>query len=516
MASAAVWFVTVLGAIVPATPGYQTQSGGGPEEEKTAAAIASARSCVFKLECLDRAGLGAAAVLSAVAIDEDGHVLTVGLRQPAGRKLCVRDCEGKRHEATWIGTDERTGLALLKVPVGVGRAPQIAESAPEVGSGVFVVGNPFGLNHSVSFGNISGLDRSVSLSDGVAGGLIQFTAPVYPGDSGGLLADRRGHMLGIVRTSLGEPATEDQADRRTSGIGLAIPAVEARRVAQQLRDGARVERGYLGVTGEDADSGGVRITSVADGSPARAAGIQVGDVIVAIDESTIKGFDDLASRMERLRPGTDLTLRLQRDGKELEVPVTLGQRTATAAPDQPPDWVWRLREPRWGPRTPDFVRPFRRYWPLLEPDGFLLGVETQPISQALAKSLNLPSTDGALVSDVVPGSPADEVGLRPSDVIVSFNAEPVKSQADLHERVQKAGPGAKVKCEVVREGRTEQFEVTLAAAPGGLELWRDPGMRMDWERRSRLEALERRLEELQRRVEELEKRLQARPKPERE
>jgi S1-C subfamily serine protease len=337
---------------------------------------------------------------------------------------------------------------------------------------------------------------------------------VYPGDSGGLLADRRGRMLGIVRTSLGEPATEDAADRRVSGIGLAIPAVEARRVAQQLRDGTRVERGYLGVTGEDADSGGMRITSVAEGSPARSAGILVNDVIVAIDESPIRGFDDLASRMERLRPGTELTLHLQRDGKDLTVPVTLGERTETASPGSPQAWPWRWREPRWGPRDPsDVIRPFRRYWPALEPEGFLLGVETQPISQALAKSLNLPSTDGALVSDVVPGSPADKTGLRPSDVIASFNGQPVKSPADLHDRVQEAGPGAKVSFDVVREGRTERLEVTLSAGPTGFELWPDAGIRAYLERPSRLESLEQRLKELERRVEELEKRLHEKPKP---
>ncbi|MBI3464223.1 MAG: trypsin-like peptidase domain-containing protein, partial [Planctomycetes bacterium] len=177
------------------------QSPSSANDQGLKASAARARSGVLKVECLGQNGANSSAILSAVAIDDDGDLLTVGLGAPGDRRLCVWDCDGKRHDAQWVGADEESGLTLLKVKPGTVTAMPVADSKPEVGSMVIVVGNPLGLSHSVSFGNISGLDRTVNFSGSTGRRLIQFTAPIHPGDSGGLLADSQGRMVGIIRTA---------------------------------------------------------------------------------------------------------------------------------------------------------------------------------------------------------------------------------------------------------------------------------------------------------------------------
>ena len=484
--------------------------------------VQRARSCVLKVECLDKLGSAAPAILSAVAIDEEGHLLTVGLPAPAEQRLCVRDCSGKRFEARWIAIDERSGLTMLKVDPGVVRAPEMINKLPDIGSAVIVVGNPFGLSHSVSVGNISGLDRTVSLAGGVGRGLIQFTAPVFPGDSGGLLADRNGRMLGIVSTALGEPTSDSGPERRVAGIGFAIPAQDVRLVAQWLREGRKVERGYLGVTAVDAEPTGVRVTSVAEGSPAQSAGIQVGDVIAAIDGDEVTDFDHMAGHIERLRPDSQVALKIKREGEDQVLQVKLGERKPTVPISRRPPiaaWTERLLKPGTdaaGRVSDDPVQQSKNWIAFFSTERGLLGVQTQPLTESLAKSLGLTSTDGALVSSLVPGSPAERARLRPSDLIVELNDQPLKTPAQLRESIQVAGPGAKIKLGIVRDGKREKIDVILAPGSAG-SAGEDPSL---WLRNSRalmfpdknsqrVDALEERIRGLEKRLEELEKQLDA-------
>lgn len=508
---------TLLVALVVTSSWLVADEPVPPAEQDLKAGVERARAAVFKVECLDRTAFNTPLVLSAVAIDDEGHLVTIGLRAPGDRRLCVKDHSGKRHDARWVASDDVSGLTLLKVEPGVVHVPQISKKLPEIGSTVMVVGNPFGLSHSVSIGNVSGLDRSVSLSGGVGRGLIQFTAPVFPGDSGGLLADRNGRMLGVVSTALGEPAVEGGSEHRIQGISFAIPAEELRRVAQRLRDGEKTERGYLGITVEDADPAGARITSVSDGSPAQAAGLLVGDIIETVDGIEVKGFDDLATRIDRLRPGTRVKLNVKREAVEMDFDVLLGDRKPNTTPGR------RSAAPTWSDRLsrldPNSAREFRdielwsRNWAGLSgPDGALLGVQTQPVTESLARSLGLTSIDGALVNSVVPGSPADRARLRTSDLIVEMDGESVKSPLELHERIQKAGPGAKVTLEIVRDGKKVTLDALLAqqpmtSGPGDLGFWpRGPRPILVPEQSvRRIEALEERVKVLEKRIEELEK-----------
>ncbi len=500
--------------------------------------IDRARASVFLVESSDDAPAGVR-VFSAVAIDGDGHLLTVGLRQPADRRLRVRDMAGRRHEARWIASDAESGIALLKTNAATVRAPSVVDDPPAIGAPVIVVGNPFGLHHSVSVGNISGVGRSVGAATVGARGLIQFTAPVYPGDSGGLLADDEGRMVGIISTALREPG--DGNSPRVPGIGFAIPAAEVRWIAQRLRDGEKLDRGYLGVRGEDADGGGVRVTEVADGSPAESTGVRADDVIKSMDGKAVADFHDLAARIERIAPGMKVKLGIERDGatKELEVviaarPVRLDDALRPQRFLDPYGAAWGdVDEDGWpdlyvGPwtRRPDVENRFdplgRRTWrgaldAGLAFDGSLLGVDTQPVSKSLAKRMGLESTDGAMIAHVRDGSAAEKAGLQPLDVIVAVEGDAVRTPAELQVRILKAGPGANIAIDVFREGKKEQIKVTLADPFGGnaaRQAWPNRGGFYPWnpETPQQIESLEKRVKELEERVRELERRI-AQPKP---
>jgi serine protease Do len=474
-------------------------------------AVRRARECVFRVECTGSKELDSTVVLSAIAIDGDGHLVTVGLRSPGDGRLCVRDSASRRFEARWVGADAYSGLAVLKIDSPIESLPQPRVEPPELGSRVFIVGNPFGLAHSVSVGNISGLERRVRVGEWTGRGLVQFTAPVFPGDSGGLLADQNGQMLGIVCTALGVPDVEsDFGERRVTGIGFAIPTADVERVAVRLREGKPVERGYLGVSGEAAGQGGVQVIRVAVGSPAEAAGLKPGDVIAKVNDEPLRDFDQLALRLDRAQPGAELRLAVVRDRTQLATSVVLGARKSAAPLAERLSALSAVRSfaasdeaRRVGSRNGAF-------------DGRSLGVQTQVVTQQLAKSLGLAATEGALISSVSNGSPADRAGLRPSDLIVLVDQQQVKSPQELDERIRAASPRGTIRIDVERSGETKSLHVKLGERPA-----RDPIEEFNWwlaprsaDRTGRTnDQLEERLRMMEQRVKELERRLRERTGP---
>ncbi len=499
-----------------------------PQSPDFQSAVARARASVFKVECVDPADPKSALLLSAVAIDHNGELVTVGMRSPGDRKLYVRNLDGKRYEARWVAADEQTGLALLKTAAAPDASPPATASRPRLGAAVIVVGNPFGLSHSVSVGNISGLDRSVTIGGTTTRGLIQFTAPVFPGDSGGLLADADGHMLGVVCTALSEPnVSEFLGERRLSGIGFAIPVNDLREITERLRGGLKIERGYLGVSGDDAEDGGVRVTRIADDSPAQAAGLRVGDVLRSMDDAVVRDFDDLATRVERLKPGTEITLRVVREEEELTANAIVAERKSPAA-TAPVTGKAHLGErrlnapdPRW--RGSLDIDLWNRAWPRPVDGDAGLGVQTLAVTERSRKSLGLTNSDGALVSSVVEGSSADRAGLRPSDLIITLNAVPVRSPKELDERIREAAPASPIKIGIIRGGKNETLAIYVAGEAqslgGDLRILRlAPGRMIEPAGSRSISAeLEERVRALETKIEDLESRLRERSKsPERE
>jgi S1-C subfamily serine protease len=252
-------------------------------ERRIAVAVATARESVVALEytSADRPP-GARRLASGVVINLRGEVLSIRIDPPpvpgtdaTAREMAVivaRDFSGRRHTVQWVAADCETGLTLLRLTPRAVRPIRTAMSAPSLGSQVFVVGNPFGMRHSVSRGHVAGLDRMLELSSQQLGGLIQVHAPLYPGDSGAALINLKGDWLGLIRSGLAMPCAESgpgtaSSLQSTSGLspsfaptevsigqterdsdfGFAIPAHDALWVADQLRARGRIDRAYLGV-----------------------------------------------------------------------------------------------------------------------------------------------------------------------------------------------------------------------------------------------------------------------------
>ena len=272
---------------------------------------------------LPRSSLGSGFILS-----PDGYVVTNNHVVSGGGDIVVRLDRGSEHPAQVIGTDPATDLALLKIegsglPVlSLGNSDKL-----EVGEPVMAIGNPFGLDQTVTTGIVSAKERFIG--SGPYDDFIQTDASVNPGNSGGPLIDSRGAVVGINTAIFSQSGG-------SVGIGFAIPINLAKAVLPQLRERGGVVRGWLGVairpvTTEVAqgaglpDAKGAVVEGVVEGSPAERAGMRKGDVIVAVGDQPVVAPPDLTRRIAATAPGTRVELTLVRERKRVQVAVELGR-----------------------------------------------------------------------------------------------------------------------------------------------------------------------------------------------
>jgi S1-C subfamily serine protease len=284
--------------------------------ERVAAAAARGRVQVLSLEFA--AGDGAGRGATRVVVRDDGRgrdVLSVRVvPPPSGVPIVARDADGRRVPARWVADDPETGLTLLRVdedspnPRRPSPALPLPAGPPPLGSQVLLIGNPFGLGHSVTRGSIAGLDRRLELGARPLGGLIQVDAALHPGDSGALVVNLRGEWLGLVRSGLAAPGSDASRDH---DVGFALPARDALWVAEQLRTRGRVDRAYLGIRIALRPSGegpGAVLDSVLDDTPAAKAGLRAGDRLVALDGQVITNPRDLTDRLDRTLADADAVI----------------------------------------------------------------------------------------------------------------------------------------------------------------------------------------------------------------
>jgi S1-C subfamily serine protease len=284
------------------------------QERRLAEAIAHARASVVALEyaAADRPS-EARRVATGVVINDAGEILSIRIDPPPSTAPVVaRDASGRRYPTHWLASDAETGLTLLQIKPGAARPIPTALQGPQLGGQVLVIGNPFGLGHSVLRGHISGLDRRLELGARQLGGLIQIAVALHPGDSGALVTNLRGEWLGLIRSGLALPAPRRIHDH---DLGFAISAGDAIWVAEQLRSRGRVDRAYLGVRidpGATAEEPGAALLGVLDGSPASEAGLQTGDRIISMNGRTIESTGDLTDRLDRTLAGAEVVFDLLR------------------------------------------------------------------------------------------------------------------------------------------------------------------------------------------------------------
>ncbi len=297
------------------------------------------RPSVVAISARSQAGQGAG---SGVIIDAgSGYVLTNNHVVEGAQQLAVTLSDGRMYAAEIVGTDAATDLAVLQLqeaPDDLVEATLGTSGELAVGQDVMAVGNPLGLDSTVTTGIISALDRPVSTADQssrqmVVTNAIQIDAAINPGNSGGPLFDSAGHVIGITSS-----IATDGASSGSIGLGFAIPVDLAADIADQLVTDGSAEHAYLGVTlsDETVSSGGVTRTGAAieqvlEGTPAAQAGLQQGDVIVQIDDDAVGGASSLTGYVRTYDSGDSVALTVVRDGQTETVDVTLAAREDVAS-----------------------------------------------------------------------------------------------------------------------------------------------------------------------------------------
>jgi serine protease Do len=347
---------------------------------------------------------------SGVIVSPEGYILTNNHVVDGANDVRVTLSDKREFKARVVGTDAKTDIAVLKIDADSLPSLVIGNSNNlEVGDYVLAIGNPFGLGGTVTMGIVSATGRS-NLGIEQYEDFIQTDAPINPGNSGGALVNDRGELVGINTAILANGSEGNQ------GIGFAVPLSVARNVMDQILHNGKVVRAYLGVMSQqvtpaiakafhDDKVSGALVSSVAPDSPAAHAGIEKGDIILAVDGQPVADSAQLAMHISLMQPGTDVTVKVLRDGSERTVNARLAELpTETAKVDRPES----------------------------ETDRALDGVSVENVTARTARQLGLPETaSGVVVTQIDPSSEAADSGLRRGDVIQEVNRKPVRNVEDF-------------------------------------------------------------------------------------
>ncbi|MBI2704302.1 MAG: trypsin-like peptidase domain-containing protein [Actinobacteria bacterium] len=305
----------------PSTPLVTDQT-----EEPAAAVAVALGPAVVQIELTQ--GLG-----SGVIYDKSGLILTNAhvVAQADGNQVKVRLQDGSVLDGQVLGADSQADIAVVQVKAGKDLpAARLASDKPKVGQTAIGIGSPFGLQETVTAGIISAIERPVGSGEagnGITINMIQTDASINPGNSGGALANRKGEVIGINTQILSETG-------QNNGIGFAIPIQTAKMIADKIVSGQSLEHGFIGVSTKATTDGGAGalVAGVSSGGPAAKAGLQIGDVVTAVDGTPVKDPSDLSASIVLRMPGESVTLDVKRsDGSTATVTVQLGTRPTQSA-----------------------------------------------------------------------------------------------------------------------------------------------------------------------------------------
>ena len=368
---------------------------------------------------------------SGFIIDKDGFIITNNHVVEGADEIKVKLADGREFKARVVGRDPKTDLALIKISSVFKNLPVLPlgdSDRMRVGDWVLAMGNPFGLEHTVTQGILSATGRVIGA--GPYDNFLQTDAPINPGNSGGPLINLKGEVIGINSAIV---ATGQ-------GIGFAIPSNMAKTVVPQLREKGKVTRGWLGVsiqsvTPEIAQAFGLKepmgalVGDVVPGGPAEAAGIKRGDIIVSFDGRDIKNMPDLPRMVAAAPIGKTVAVKVIRSGKEVGLKVTVTELTEDKVASQ-----GRQKENQ-------------------------LGLAVDNISPRWMDKFRLKTRTGVVVVGIAPDGAAAEVGIQPGDIILEVNNRPVRNMNDYREAMGKIEKRGYVLFLVKRGAQT--FYVTI-------------------------------------------------------
>ncbi|MGC8976791.1 MAG: DegQ family serine endoprotease [Candidatus Ratteibacteria bacterium] len=371
---------------------------------------------------------------SGFIVDEDGYILTNNHVIEGVDKILVKLLgDERKYEAKVIGTDPKTDLALIKINVGRPLpAVKLGDSDKiEVGEWVIAIGNPFGLEETVTVGVVSAKGRSgfgiTQYED-----FIQTDAAINPGNSGGPLVNIKGEVIGINTFIIAAYAPQ------YAGVGFAIPINLAKRVFTQLKEKGKVTRGYLGVYLQPLDEElaksfelpeikGALVAQVIEGGPAEKAGIKEGDVIIEYDGSEVKDVKDLQMKVANTPVGKRVPLVVWRDKKKVTIYVVVGEMPAEELVAETEERLWR-------------------------------GIKVSSLTEDIKSQFGIDDNEGVVVIHVETGSPADESGLKVGSVIKMIGNYKITNISDYRKATRNIGKNVSVRV-LVKYGGVSRFIV---------------------------------------------------------
>jgi serine protease Do len=390
---------------------------------------------------------------SGFIINEEGYVLTNNHVVKDATDIKVRLSDGRELEARIVGRDPSTDVALIKLQKVEGKLPTVAlgdSDALEQGDFVVAIGSPLGFRESVTLGIISAKDRQLTGSP--FDDFLQTDAAINQGNSGGPLFNLRGEVVGI-NTAIISPQIG-------SGIGFAVPVNLAKQLIPQLLKG-RVSRGYLGVTvseltpdliqgfGLKPGTKGALVQSVVGKAPAAKAGVQPGDVVVAVNGKPVESSSQLTRTVSAIPPGGKANLTVLRGNDRKELQVTVAQR---------PDEEALAR----GETAPDEGAEAEKEGARRGDDK--LGIRVAALTPQLAQEMGIPADQGVVVVAVKPNGPAASAGIRRNDVIVEVNRQPVNKVEQVVGIVSKMKAGQVAVLRVMRGQQSAFIPVKIGGA----------------------------------------------------
>ena len=364
---------------------------------------------------------------SGFVINSAGYIVTNNHVVEDATEILVKVDDGRELPGKVVGRDPRTDLALLKVDAaGLPVIPLGDSSELQVGEPVMAIGNPFGLERTVTTGIVSATGRVIG--QGPYDDFIQTDASINPGNSGGPLINARGQAVGINAAIFSQ-------NGGSVGIGFAIPVNQAKSVVTQLAANGRVTRGWLGVTIQPLTpelakgfhvpgGGGALVSSVQDGSPAAQAGIKAGDVVTEYDGKKLAQPGDLSRLVAATAVGRQVPLTVVREGKTMSLQVHVARMDE---PDQP-----KVAQSEQGK----------------EP----LGLAVETLTPEVGRQLGLADARGVVVRGVRDSSPAEKAGIRAGDVITELDHQPVANAGDMKRLLAQHAKGAPVVVLLHRDG----------------------------------------------------------------
>jgi serine protease Do len=379
---------------------------------------------------------------SGVIADPGGYIITNNHVVSKADEIKVLLSDKREFKAKVVGTDPKTDIAVIKVDAqNLPIIPWADSDRLQVGEYVLAIGNPFGLNQTVTMGIISAVGRA---NVGVAEyeDFIQTDAAINPGNSGGALVNARGELIGVNTAIFSQSGGY-------MGIGFAVPSNMVRSVMDQLIKGGKVVRGYLGVSIQEltqdlakqfgtGESKGVLVSDVLADSPAKRGKLERGDVIVEFDGKPVEGPTQFRNLVAQTPVGKKVLIKLLRNGKAREQEVTIAEQPKSMARAEPEGEVEEARSA-----------------------GAFAGVEVRELTSETARRFNIPRADkgGVLVVRVAETTPAEEAGLQAGDVITEINRKPIARVRDFFQVTEGLAPKDSALVLIHRNGRSAYLTI---------------------------------------------------------